>query len=95
MQGIYGIPDDWTARIEDPSEQAFYYEVKALGTHLAGGKLVAKEEPDAGAAVDDGKSKNQKAPPPKGKGKAELQEPEELTPEEEEKQRLHKIEVEK
>ena len=72
VQGIYGIPDDWTTRIEDPAEQAFQYEVRALGTHLVGGKLVAKEEPDAGAAVDDGKSKNQKAPPPKGKGKAEL-----------------------
>lgn len=66
---------------DDPVEQAFTYEVRALGANLKGAKMNPKEE-EEGSKADDGLSAKdaKKAPPPKGKQAAA--EPEELTPEE-------------
>ena len=82
VQGIYALPDEWTSKIvsvtefinmfvfqDDPAEQAFTYEVKALGANLKGAKMNAKEE-EEGSKADDGNlsaKDPKKAAPPKGK----------------------------
>lgn len=90
VKGIYGLPDEWSSKIDEPGEQAFQYEVKVLGTHLKGGKLMPKEDPEDSQAPADSSVK--KADATKKKGKAD--EPEELTPEEEEKLKKEKEERE-
>lgn len=66
-------------KMDDPAEQAYSYEVKALGCCLKGGKLMPKEEVEDSKEADNASLKDKKAPPPKKGAAAEEQE---LTPEE-------------
>lgn len=57
------MPEEWTSKIDDPNEQAYTYEVKALGCCLKGAKLMPKEDvPDESSNIDN--SVNNKKPPP-------------------------------
>lgn len=83
INGIYGLPEEWAAKQDDPAEQAFQYEVRAFGCHFKGGKFHPKEADDEPAAADAASKAASKAP---AKGAKKVEEPEELT--EEEKQKL-------
>ena len=82
VQGIYGMPEDWIMKMDDPAEQAYSYEVKTLGCCLKGGKMMPKEEvAEESKEGENASVKDKKAPPPKGKKDAAPEE-QEMSPEE-------------
>jgi len=98
VQGVYALPEEWIGKIDDPNEQAYTYEIRALGTHLKGGKMVQKEEPEESKEADAMSATLKKtgtvAPGKKGKGDEKV-EAEEISPEEEERKRKEYEEREK
>jgi hypothetical protein len=84
--GMYALPETWKAKIDDPSEAAYAYEVECLGINVQHGKVVPREVAED-EKVDDPKAKGGKAP---AKG-AKVEEP---TPEELEKMEKDKAEKE-
>jgi len=84
--GMYALPETWKAKIDDPAEQSYNYEVECLGINVANGKIVSRELAED-EKVDDPKAKGGKAP---AKG-AKVEEP---TAEELEKLEKEKAEKE-
>tara|TARA_B110000285_G_C14994203_1_gene547927 strand:+ start:283 stop:636 length:354 start_codon:yes stop_codon:yes gene_type:complete len=83
---MYALPDTWKAKIDDPAEQSYQYEIDCLGISVANGKVVPREAGED-EKVDDPKTKGAKAP---AKG-AKVEEP---TAEELEKLEKEKAEKE-
>jgi hypothetical protein len=69
MHGVFSLPDQWRAKIDDPSEQMYQYEVKFHGIHLKGGKMIAREQTEEEKAEVEA-SKAQKKPAAPAKGQA-------------------------
>jgi len=86
--GIYNLPESWKAKIDEPQEQSYTYEVEMSGMHMRNSKVIPRElTEEEKAEAEATKTKgNKKDPPPKGKATKE----EEPTPEE-----LERIEREK
>ena len=87
VYGMYALPETWKAKIDDPSEAAYAYEVECLGINVMNGKIVSREHAED-EKVDDPKAKGK--PPAKDAKKKE----EEPTPEELEKLEKEKAEKE-
>jgi len=67
MHGVFSLPDQWRAKIDDPSEQMYQYEVKFHGIHLKGGKMIAREQTEEEKAeVEASKAQKKPAAPAKG-----------------------------
>ena len=82
--GMYALPETWKAKIEDPSEAAYAYEVECMGINVMNGKVVPRELAED-EKVDDPKAKGGKAPAKDAKKKEEEPTPEELEKMEKEK----------
>ena len=89
VYGAYALPDSWKAKIDDPSEAAYQYEMECVGLTVAHGKVVPKEVTEDEKA-EDPKAKGGK-PPAKDAKKAKEEEP---TPEELERLEREKAERE-
>lgn len=89
VYGAYALPESWKAKIDDPSEAAYQYEMECVGLTVGNGKVVPKEVTEDEKA-EDPKAKGGKAPAKDAK-KAKEEEP---TPEELERLEREKAERE-
>lgn len=84
VHGVYSIPDPWKAKMDDPNEGNYNYEVRVSNKHFKGAKIVAREMTDEEKNEAEA-AKGKKPVDPKKKGKEEEPTAEELAKWEEEK----------
>jgi len=94
VYGCYALPESWKAKIGDPAEEAFAYEIECAGMLMADGKVVPKEmTEDEREVADAGKGGAKGGKPPAKDAKKGAKE-EEPTPEELEKAEQERLEKE-
>mmetsp|Transcript_6930 Transcript_6930/g.8301 ORF Transcript_6930/g.8301 Transcript_6930/m.8301 type:complete len:260 (-) Transcript_6930:2418-3197(-) len=84
VHGIFSAPEVWKAKMDDPTEANYSYELRVVNTHFKGAKLVAREMTEEEKAEAEAGKNKKPADAKKGK-KEEDPSPEELAKWEEEK----------
>jgi len=77
VNGVFGLPEVWKSKLDDPAEAMFTYEVELAGIKCKNSKICMKELSEEEKAELDAKNTKGKAAPPKGKGAAKEEEPSE------------------